>query len=81
MTLLVQIKVILYTFMYSLISYYFYYKIKNIVVKFIYLPFCTSIYYYLLYKINGGIINVYTLFFVIIGLLFCKVFYFDKKNN
>lgn len=84
MILSVQIKVIFYSFMYGML----YYCLLNFLKKnkykkvFIYLVniILSVIFYYLLYKINNGELSIYIFIFLIIGVIFSKLFYFSNKN-
>ncbi len=84
-----QIKVIFFAFSYGIISYFIYnvYKLKKIkgkIIKYLFeflLCFINvCIFYFLLYKINGGILNIYVLIFLILGEFFCKVLIFNDKK-
>ena len=85
-----QIKVIFYSFIYGLFflaSYNFLnlIKFKNIFLKNL-ITFCfcmlhTLLFYFLLYKINGGILNYYIALFFILGIFFCHFLYFNDKNH
>lgn len=85
-----QFKVILYSFSYGMILFFMYKLFKMIIfkkklLKYIYqLIFCTLnvvLFYFLLYKINNGILNFYIFLFLLLGVFFCKVFYFDKEKH
>lgn len=85
-----QFKVILYSFSYGMILFFMYKLFKMIIfkkklLKYIsQLIFCTLnvvLFYFLLYKINNGILNFYIFLFLLLGVFFCKVFYFDKEKH
>lgn len=85
MTLIEQIKIISFTFIYGIIfSFFFnilysflYHKkiVLKILTNFIYFLLFSSIYYYFLYSLNGGILHIYLLFIFIISFnLYNKLF-------
>lgn len=85
-----QFKVIFYSFIYgmfflSTIKGLRYFKIKKNIYKFImqliFMLLHVSLFYYLLYKINGGILSIYVAIFFAIGMFFCKVLYFNDKKS
>jgi len=84
-----QFKVIFYSFIYGMffittLRVFKHIMIKNKFIKFfLELIFCllhSSLFYYLLYNINRGILNYYIIIFLIIGAYFCKLFYFNDKK-
>lgn len=90
MNLELQFKVIFYCFIYGILFFSTLklvkrIKIKNILYKFLiellFIVSHTLLFYFLLYKINGGILNFYVFLFLIFGSFFCKVFYFSNKNH
>lgn len=85
MTLIEQIKIISFTFIYGIIfSFFFnilysflYHKkiVLKILTNFIFFLLFSSIYYYFLYSLNGGILHIYLLFIFIISFnLYNKLF-------
>lgn len=85
-----QFKVVFYSFLYGMffittLKTLKFVKINNKIIKFIIeLMFCllhSSLFYYLLYNINKGILNYYIIIFLIVGAYFCKLFYFGDKKS
>jgi len=85
-----QIRVMFYSFIYGmfyLTSYKFFkkFKIKKMLVTIILNTiFCfshVSLFYYLLYLINKGILSIYIMIFFILGIFICHLLYFNDKNN
>ena len=85
-----QIKIIFLSFIYGILFYSGYKLLKHIKIKkritryVIELIFCVMnslLFYYLIYKINGGILSYYIFIFVIIGNLFCHLLYFNEKKD
>lgn len=90
MSLSVQIQVIFYTFLFGLYFSFLFnllYKtlftkhlIINIITNFLFITTNTLLYFYLLYKINFGIIHIYLLFvFLISFFLYNKLFIKIRK--
>jgi hypothetical protein len=84
-----QFKVIFYSFIYGMffittLRLFKFIHLRNKIVNFfIELIFCllhSSLFYFLLYNINKGILNYYIVIFLIIGAYFCKLFYFNDKK-
>lgn len=85
-----QFKVIFYSFIYGMFFVFSLklFKMINLKKKIIKvvgeLLFCFShiiIFYYLLYKIDYGILNYYIVIFLIGGGVFCQLLYFSDKNS
>ena len=85
-----QIKVISYSFVYGILFWGLYkslnfkrIKSKNIrfIISFLFCVLNSILFYFILYKINNGILNYYIAIFFIIGVFFCKVLYFGDKNR
>lgn len=85
-----QFKVIFYSFIYgmffvSTLKILKLFKFKNKVIKIICeFLFCIShviIFYYLLYKLDYGILNYYIAIFLLCGGLFCQLLYFQDKKR
>ena len=85
-----QIKVIFYSFIYGILFLGLYksfnfkkIKRKNIksFASFLFCILNAILFYFILYKINNGILNYYIVIFFIIGVFFCKVLYFGDKKR
>ena len=85
-----QIKVLFFSFIYGMflmssLSIYKKLKINKRIIKFLSeLLFCLSsmfIFYYLLYKINNGVLSIYIFIMLFLGVFFCKVLYFNNRNT
>lgn len=85
-----QFKVIFYAFIYGMLFVSTYkllkkLKFKRIVFKliseFLFCNIHLLIFYFFLYKINSGILNMYVFIFLVLGGMFCKVFYFGDKKR
>lgn len=85
-----QFKLIFYSFIYGIFFLSTYklvhlIKIKHNIFKMAFeLCFCmlhVIIFYFLLYRINNGIINIYSLIFLVLGGIFCRILYYQDKNN
>ena len=85
MSLIEQIKVISFTFifgiifsfLYNIFYKYLYYKKKyiRIFINYFFFLIISSIYYYFVYQLNGGVIHIYMLLvFIISFLLYNKLF-------
>lgn len=84
MILSIQIKVLFYSFMYGVLYYCSlkflkYLKCKKVFIYIINI-ILSILFYYLLYKINNGELSIYIFIFLILGVIFSKVFYFSNKN-
>ena len=85
-----QFKVIFYSFIYGMFfvatfKLFKLLKIKNRILKIISeLVFCffhMGLFYFFLYKIDYGMLNYYIFIFLILGGLFCHLFYFKDKKH
>lgn len=85
-----QFKVIFYAFSYGILFISTYRFLRLIIFKKLFFKYLTEfffcithliVFYFFLYKINNGIINMYVPLFLILGGIFCKVFYFSDKNR
>ena len=85
MSLIEQIKVVAFTFLFgiifsflfNIIYKYLFYKKKyiRIFINFFFFLIMSSIYYYFIYQLNGGVIHIYMLFiFIISFMLYNKLF-------
>ena len=85
MNLIEQIKVIFFTFLFGIVFSFFYnilysflYNKKlifKIIVNFFFFITFSSIYYYFIYNLNGGILHIYLLLIFIISFyLYNKLF-------
>lgn len=90
MNLELQFKVIFYSFIYGMFFFFTLKLLKLIKLKknkyrfFVELLFFmshTTLFYYLLYKINNGIINTYIFILFILGMFFCHFLYFGDKKS
>ena len=82
-----QIKVLFYAFIYgmflmSTLKLYKKIKFKKYVFKvlseFLFCVFNVCCFYYLLYKINNGVLSIYIFVMLFLGVIFCKVLYFRE---
>ena len=89
MNLELQFKTFFISFIYGLLYYNLFkilllFKIKKKLIKivsyFIFNILNSIFFFYLIYKINGGILNYYVLIFFLLGVYFCKVFYYGNKT-
>lgn len=87
MILGLQIKIIFYSFIYGIFFYIslrlfkkitFKNKILKYFMQFIFCILNIFLFYFLLYKINYGILNYYELIFFFVGMFFCQSFYFNN---
>lgn len=85
-----QFKVIFFSFIYGMFFVSTYkafviFKIRKWFNKFILsLLFCLFhlfLFYFLLYKIDNGVLNMYVFIFLFLGGMFCKLLYFKDKNR
>lgn len=81
-TLDIQIKMILFSFIYGILMYFVYIFIKKLLLKSIFVSIIFGImngigYFIILKKINNGILNINLLFYFLFGFLCVK--YFLKK--
>ena len=86
-----QIKIIFISFIYGILFYSGYKKLKQLKIKkrviryVLEFIFCMLnsffFFFFITYKINGGILSYYMIIFVIIGILFCHLLYFDDKKH
>lgn len=85
-----QIKIIFISFIYGILFYSGYKKLKQLKIKkrviryvleFIFCMLNSFFFFFITYKINGGILSYYMIIFVIIGILFCHLLYFDDKKH
>ena len=85
MSLIEQIKTIAFTFIFGIIVAFFFNifykmlfnkkKILNVITNFFFLFLFSTIYFYFIYQINGGIIHIYLLVvFLISFYLYNKLF-------
>ena len=90
MSLEEQFKVIFYSFIYGMFYYATFKFLKKIcfkkrifkfLVQFLFSILHVILFYFLLFLINGGIINYYNLIFLVIGMFFCHFLYFKKDFN
>lgn len=89
MDLTYQILVIFFSFIYGMFIYFsltLFKKIKllNKIKILFQLLFCFAhviIFYFILYKLNFGILNFYEYIFIFLGMLFCKEFYYNTKKD
>lgn len=60
-------------------------KVKNVIYKFIFqlifFVLHVSLFYLLLYKINGGMLSFYIVIFLILGIFSCHLLYFNDKKD
>lgn len=89
MNLETQFKVIFFSFIYGMFFMYTFNLLKKMNLKrklikymfeFLFCILHISLFYFLLYKINYGILNYYIFIFLVLGGIFCKVFYYNDKN-
>ena len=80
-----QIKVLFFSFVYGMFLFYTIKLLKkvkitnivnNILVNIFFFTCHAVMFYFLLYKINGGILSFYIAISLLLGTIFCKVFYF-----
>lgn len=85
-----QFKVLFYSFIYGMFFVATYkalrlIKFKKKVLRWITeLTFCLAhlfLFYFFLYKLNNGMLSAYTFIFLVLGGLFCQLFYFGDKNR
>lgn len=85
-----QFKVVFFSFIYGMFFLFTIKVIKNIKYKKIIYRFITELifmiihvllFYFLLYKINGGILSFYIALFFIVGFFFCRLLYFSDKKS
>lgn len=85
-----QFKVIFYSFIYGMfflatLRMFLMLKIKKIFQRFIteliFLLCHATLFYFLLYKINNGIISIYIPILFILGMAFCHFLYFEDKKR
>lgn len=84
-----QIRVIFYSFIYGMfflttLNYYKKIKINKkflILFDFIFLICHISLFYYLLYKINSGMLSLYIGICFVAGCFFCQFLYFNDKKS
>lgn len=85
-----QFKVIFYSFIYGMFFLATFkmlkkFDLKKIIPRFFFeLLFMLAhvcLFYYLLYKINGGMFSMYVVIFFIIGIIFCRFLYFGDKKS
>lgn len=90
MNLQEQFKVIFYSITYGmffLASYILFRKLQlkkkifKILLEFIFCIFHIILFYYLLYKINFGVITVYAILFLFVGGFFCHLLYFKNERH
>lgn len=87
MSITIQIKVLYYSFFSGIIFYLVQRILRNIkrkevekILIYIINIIFFLLYYYLLYKINYGILSSYLFISFIIGMFFCKILYFKRKS-
>lgn len=89
MTLEIQFKVLMYSFIYGMficasIKFNKRINIKNKLLKyafnFFYCILLASLFYFLLYKINYGELNYYMFVLLCLGYMFCHFVYFKDKK-
>lgn len=85
-----QFKVIFYSFIYGMFFittlkilklFKFSKKTVKIISEFLFCVLHIIIFYYLLYKIDYGILNYYIVIFLLLGGLFCQLLYFKDKKS
>lgn|GEM_PF-5788630 len=85
-----QFKVLFYSFIYGILFVSTYKLLRMIKFKKKFLKylselfFCLlhlSLFYFLLYKLNYGMLSIYIFLFLILGGLFCHSFYFGDKKR
>lgn len=81
-TLDIQIKMILFSFIYGILMYFVYILINKLLLKSMFISIIFGIingisYFIILKKINNGILNINLLFYFLFGFLCVK--YFLKK--
>lgn len=90
MNLETQFKVIFYSFVYGMFFIATFKGLKKIKLKknffkvLLELLFCffhAITFYFLLYRIDYGILGYYIIVFVILGGIFCQLLYFKDKNT
>jgi hypothetical protein len=89
MDLSLQILSIFFSFIYGMFIYFslnLYKKIKisqkiNIIFQIIFCFTHVILFYLLLYKLNFGILNYYEFIFILLGIIFCKEFYYTTKKD
>lgn len=83
-----QIKVLFFSFMYGMFLFYTIKLLKkvktkkiirNILINILFFICHAVLFYLFLYKINGGITSFYIVISLLLGVIFCKVFYFDDN--
>lgn len=84
-----QFKVIFYSFIYGMLFLSTYKILKRlkfkknilkIIMEFLFCILHAILFYFLLYKINNGMLSFYILIFLILGGLFCQLLYFNDKK-
>ncbi len=84
-----QFKVIFYSFIYGMFFVFvfrlfslikFKNKVLKVICEFVFCILNLILFYFLLYKINNGVLSFYIFLMLILGGLFCKVFYFGNKK-
>lgn len=85
-----QFKVIFYSFVYGMFFLATIKCLKKIPFKKVAIRFIVSLafmlshvslFYYLLYKINGGMLSFYIILFLSFGAFFCQLLYFGDKKH
>ena len=84
-----QFKVIFFSFIYGMLFFMVYKVLINVIFKrniikilsfFLFCIINVLFFYFLLYRINYGMLSYYIIIFLILGMLFCHLLYF-KDNN
>lgn len=85
-----QFKVMFFSFIYGMFFLSTVKALKNIkykkiiyrfIAELIFMIIHVLLFYFLLYKINGGILSVYIALFFLVGLFFCRLLYFSDKKS
>ncbi|HIU40514.1 MAG TPA: hypothetical protein IAB68_04360 [Candidatus Aphodocola excrementigallinarum] len=85
-----QFRVIFYSFIYGMFFLFTFklfrlIKIKKLFYKFvlelIFFMLHVTLFYFLLYKINGGMLSSYIIIFLILGCISCHLLYFNDKKD
>ena len=85
-----QFKVIFFSFIYGMFFLTAYQILMNVVSKkkiikilsfFLFCIINVLIFYFLLYKINYGMLSYYIIIFLILGMFFCHLLYFKDNNH
>ena len=90
MNLAEQFRIIFYSFLYGIFFFstlHYFKKIKfgkiiiKLMIETIFFIAHTILFYFLLFKINSGMLSMYIVIFMMIGIIFCKVLYYPAKND